>query len=218
MTTKIKNRVRRAMEKQDHPKLGIFFFGHRDYVGALWNTVGPLQFQFLVAQGLEPHHVLLDIACGSLRGGVHFVPFLDAGNYLGIDKERRLIRRGLRKELPGGVRRVKRPEFVVSRSFQFEHLSKKPDFALAHSLFTHLPTPLIIDCLTKLRSFAPQCRLFATFFESANTVTYAVTPCDTLEFRYTREEMAHFAREAGWEFHYIGPWGHPRGQVMTEFR
>src|SRR5579864_173888 len=143
------------MERQNHPRLGILFFGHRDYIGAQWDTVGPLQFQFLVDQGLKPHNVLLDIACGSLRGGVHFIPYLDDGNYLGLEKERQLIRLGLKKELPSELRRSKRPEFVVSDSFEFKRFSKRPDYAIAHSLFTHLPSSMILDCLTKLRQFAP---------------------------------------------------------------
>lgn len=57
--------------------------GPRGYVGGLWHELGELQFRFLVDQGLRPEHVLLDIACGSLRGGVRFVPYLNPGNYLG---------------------------------------------------------------------------------------------------------------------------------------
>ena len=80
--TSFRNRVRRAMAARNHPRLGVMVFGHRDYVGAHWEELGSLQFRFMVDQGLLPHHVLVDIACGSLRGGVHFIPYLDPGNYL----------------------------------------------------------------------------------------------------------------------------------------
>ena len=42
---------------------------HRDSVGGLWDEVGQLQVDFLVSRGLMQHHKLLDIGCGSLRGG-----------------------------------------------------------------------------------------------------------------------------------------------------
>src|SRR5947209_178803 len=50
--------------------------GHRTFVGGEWDTIGKLQFDFIVRQGLEPRHVLLDIGCGALRGGRFFIEYL----------------------------------------------------------------------------------------------------------------------------------------------
>ena len=60
---------------------------HRELVGGLWEELGVLQFEFLVKRGLKPHHRLLDVGCGALRGGVHFVRYLDPGCYHGIDRK-----------------------------------------------------------------------------------------------------------------------------------
>lgn len=73
--------------------------GHREYVGGLWHAIGARQFRFMVDEGLEPHHVLLDVACGSLRAGVRFIPYLQPGNYLGIEIRRELIEAGSRAKL-----------------------------------------------------------------------------------------------------------------------
>ena len=70
---------------------------HRAYVGGLWEEIGRLQFEFLLRQGLAPSDCFLDIACGSLRWGVHFINYLDPGNYLGIEKQRRLVELGIEK-------------------------------------------------------------------------------------------------------------------------
>src|SRR5689334_15595174 len=78
---------------------GVKKLGHRTYVGGLWDELGQLQFDFLVNNGLKPQHYLLDIACGSLRAGVHFIPYLEVGHYLGIDKEEDLIQAGIEQEL-----------------------------------------------------------------------------------------------------------------------
>lgn len=56
-----------------------------DAVGGLWQQMGQLQFDFLVRQGLKPEHRLLDIGCGTLRGGRHFIRYLNPGNYTGMD-------------------------------------------------------------------------------------------------------------------------------------
>jgi hypothetical protein len=70
---------------------------HRAYVGGLWEEIGRLQFEFLLRQGLAPSDCLLDITRGSLRGGVHFINYVNPGNYLGIQKQRRLVELGIEK-------------------------------------------------------------------------------------------------------------------------
>ena len=55
---------------------GIKMVGHREYVGGMWELIGKLQFNFIVGQGLKPENCFLDIACGPLRGGIHFIPYL----------------------------------------------------------------------------------------------------------------------------------------------
>ena len=91
---------------------------------------------FLVKQGLRPSHVLLDIACGSLRAGRLLIPYLAPGNYLGIDKHSEVIEAGKANEIEAGVLKAQRPEFVDC--FSFEKFSKRPDFCIAQSLFSHL--------------------------------------------------------------------------------
>ena len=39
--------------------------------------------------------MLIDIGCGALRGGVHFVRHLDPGHYFGMDSEPAAARRRL---------------------------------------------------------------------------------------------------------------------------
>jgi len=67
---------------------------HRKFVGSFWKEIGNLQFEFLCAQGLRKKDKLLDIGCGALRGGIHFIKYLEEGNYTGIDANESLIRAG----------------------------------------------------------------------------------------------------------------------------
>ena len=191
--------------------------GHRNYVGGMWDEIGRLQFDFLVQQGLEPSHCLLDIGCGSFRGGVRFIHYLDVGNYLGIDKERKLIELGIEKELGNTLYQKKQPLLVVSDDFTFDSFSKKPHFSLAQSLFTHLTAQDICLCLTRLRQFVePKHILFATFLEGDSSANPGASH-SLVAFRYTQHEMATFGANCGWKAKYIGNWNHPRNQMMMKY-
>ena len=82
---------------------------HRQMVGGLWDEMGQLQFDFLVRQGLSPEHRLLDIACGCLRGGVHFVRYLQPGNYYGVDVNAPLLERGRYELASAGIAELQPP-------------------------------------------------------------------------------------------------------------
>ena len=123
--------------------------GHREYVGGQWDTLGTLQFNFLVERGMRPEHYLLDVACGALRLGVRAIPYLDEGHYLGIEKEEKLVKAGLEDELPQSLRALKKPNIVVSSEFEFEKLGRQADFAMAQSLFSHLTADAVRKCLER---------------------------------------------------------------------
>jgi SAM-dependent methyltransferase len=192
--------------------------GHRAYVGGLWEALGTLQFRFMVEHGLEPEHVLIDVACGSLRGGVRFIPYLAPGNYLGIDMQQRLIEAGVDKELGKKLNALKRPEFVVSDRFEFGRFSRVPDFAIAQSLFSHLMADDIVLCLRNLRAVAkPGTKFYASFFESERPLRNPERSDPREKFLYSREQMAQFGTKCGWRSRYIGDWRHPRNQKMFEY-
>lgn len=192
--------------------------GHREFVGGMWDQVGKLQLDFLIKQGLKPSHVFLDIACGALRAGRLLIPYLTPGNYLGIDKHAELIESGKTNEIASDVLKTQRPEFIVSDSFEFEKFSKRPDYCIAQSLFSHLDKKDIDLCFGKLAAFVqPGCKFFATFFPTSIPVPQLGSSHSIRNFFYTRRAMEGFGRRAGWEPRYIGDWGHPRGQVMVEY-
>ena len=205
-------------EPIQHGEAGIRQVGHRNYVGGCWEEIGKLQFDYLISQGLRPHHYLCDVACGSLRAGIHFIRYLDRGHYLGIDKEQSLITAGIEKELGEELNTAKQPQFVVSSEFEFEHFSNRPHFTLAQSLFTHLPPRYIENCFEKLRAWiVPGGVFYATYFLTEAEIVNEDNPHDYRAFLYTKRQMEAFGESRGWKAEYIGNWKHPRGQVMVKY-
>lgn len=198
--------------------------GHRSGVGGMWEEIGRLQFDFLVEKGLKPSHYLLDIGCGSLRGGVHFIRYLEAGHYIGLDKSAPLLKAGQEIELKREGLVDKDPVFILSDHFDLTVLPKKMrfDYMLAQSVFTHLMPEQILYCLI---SVAPRLRLtgalYATFWLSKfDGITHgAPHPKRKGEKRFVRyvpTDLERIAAKAGLKIRFIGEWGHPRGQLMME--
>lgn len=200
---------------------------HRDVIGGRWDELGQLQLDFLVAEGLAPHHVLLDIGCGSLRGGVKFVPYLDPGNYWGVDKNKALLDIGYDIELRrlGLAERQPRAQLVRLPDFEFADLGMQCDYAIAQSLFTHLSSDSIRRCLTRVMpAMRSGARLYATFFELEDgepreceklhpdgmTVSYG----DRSFYHYHLDDFRAALDGLPARLDHVGDWGHPRGQRM----
>lgn len=115
-------------------------------VGGAWESKGKLQFDFLKRRGLMPDDCLLDIGCGTLRGGRFFIDYLDTGNYCGIDISEKAIAFG--KELVANQNMDHKKPYleVINGQLDFSELSGMSfDFVLAQSVFTHL-LPEDIEC------------------------------------------------------------------------
>jgi SAM-dependent methyltransferase len=199
---------------------------HRDMVGGMWEEIGRLQFEFLRARGLKPGHRLLDIGCGSLRGGIHAIKYLETGNYYGLDINSSLIEAG-RHELRLAGLSDKNPHLASSDRFELGLFRERFDYALALSVFTHLFANHIIRCLAEVREvMAPEGQFFATFFLAPHSVHLAPivhqpggvkTQYDCDPFHYSLDEIRAMAKLVNLSAEVIGDWNHPRAQQMLMF-
>ena len=195
---------------------------HRAAVGGMWEEIGALQFDFLVSQGLRPDHFLLDVGCGSLRGGRHFIAFLEAGRYFGVDKNEVLIRAGLDDELEPELREAKRPTIELMDDFGFERLGQPFNYALAQSVFTHIDLNSILRCLENVRRvLQPGGKFFATYSENPDIRNLDPIQRGGIRTRPDRDPYHYpvsvFSGLTEMQMEHIGDWGHPRGQKMLCF-
>ena len=191
---------------------------HRELVGGSWDEIGALQFYFLRSEGLRPEHTLVDVGCGALRGGVHFVAYLDEGNYCGIDSNRSLVTAGRRELDASGTRRSAR--LLVNDGFEVALFGAAFDYALAIALFTQLPSDEIARCLCAVGEvLEPHGRFYASFFQSPRSAQVEPIRHEPFHyaFHYSWEEMLTLGAEAGLAARLIGDWRHPERQQMLCF-
>lgn len=200
---------------------------HRDFVGGMWDEIGRLQFDFMLRQGLQPTDRLLDMGCGSLRAGVHFIKYLEPGNYYGIDMNASLINAGRDVELVEAGLVDREPQLLVNDRFECSGFGVRFGMVIAHSLFSHLEVNSIERCLVNIAEvLEPSGKFFATYFESPgphhledieHPVGDVVTHSDADPFHYHFSLFRHLVQGLPLEVRNIGPWGHPRSQHMLEF-
>ncbi len=118
----------------------------------------------LQAEGMQPHHRLLDIGCGALRLGCRAVPYLDPGHYWGTDASADLMAAGYAQELTAQDR-LPAAQLIADGVFAFAGVPDTIDYAIAFAVFTHLPPGTLRPALTRLRARCPHLkRLLLTVF------------------------------------------------------
>lgn len=186
---------------------------YRMFVGPpdKYDIVAAMQFNVMTLLGLREHHALLDIGCGSLRGGRLFIPYLLAGNYFGLEPERWLVEEGIRNELGQDVIALKRPTFLHEADFPLAAFGRQFDYLLAQSIFSHASMEQIRRCLEQARLVMHAESLFAcTYFEGKESYTGREWRYpDGVSYRF--EDLQGVAMAAGLDAQRLR-WPHPNGQ------
>lgn len=208
---------------------------HRETIGGLWDEMGEHQMRFLVAQGLQPQHRLLDIGCGPLRLGARAIRYLDPRRYFGTDISGDLVMAGYNLELDDALRLKTPPaNFAINDNFDFGFLPRPVDMAIAQSVFPHLPLNHLRRCLATLApKLVPGGRFFVTFFECPTRMD--ISP-PLLQFRagdpfrsgvqttdykdpyhHKVSDLEWAANPGTWSLELLGDWNHPQNQQMAVY-
>jgi hypothetical protein len=195
---------------------------HRDIVGGRWDETGRVQMAALRAEGMSPHHRLLDIGCGALRLGCKAVPYLNLGHYWGTDLSGPLMQRGYQLELTDKPRLLP-TQLIEDPDFAFPGVPANIDYAIAFAVFTHLPADHLFHALTTLHAKFPNLhRLLFTVFlapDHASAQTQyrqpdgVVTHPNRAPYHMLADDVTRLCRTAG----FTPQWRDtqlPRGQIL----
>ncbi len=221
-------KFRQKLSKSRRLSSGVKYYRGQG-IGGKWEEIGRLQFNFIIKNGLRPEDKFLDIGCGSLRGGIHFVKYLNQGNYCGIDREKHFLEAAREVELPNRQLEYKAPRLLCRNDFDFSKFGLEFDWALAQSVFSHLPWNSILRCLINLEKVLKKGgRFYATFFEDDRTGNQltplkhrpggVVTYFDQDPFHYKFQVFLELAAKVSLRVENLGDWNHPRNQKMLVFR
>ncbi len=139
---------------------------HRAYVGVAedYDLVSRTQFNLLTHLGLREDHYLLDIGCGSLRGGRLFIAYLLPDHYFGIEPNQWLLEDGIEKELGKQFIDLKQPHFSHDANFTCSVFRQQFDFILAQAIFVHAAPGQIRHCMQEVRQCMKPTSLFVANF------------------------------------------------------
>lgn len=111
----------------------------------LWRMKRAFQIDFLRRQGLQPWHRVLDIGCGSLRGGAALIAYLEPMGYSGIDVRANVLAEAL-KELQREKLAGKRAELTLVDDMAELDLRRRFNVLWAFSVLFHLADPILEAC------------------------------------------------------------------------
>jgi hypothetical protein len=187
---------------------------HRAFVGPpeKYDIVSAMQFNLLTFLGLREDHYLLDIGCGSLRGGRLFMVYLLSGHYFGMEPEKWLIAEGIKNELGEDLIKIKTPVFSYDNNFTCTKFGQKFNFILAQSIFSHASEAQIRRCMCEVEKCMKPTSIFVATFvrgETNYTGDKWVYPGCVI---YTLDHMVQLAKEVGLICKLIN-WFHPNQQA-----
>ncbi|KAL6132599.1 hypothetical protein ACLB2K_064839 [Fragaria x ananassa] len=132
---------------------------HHSNYGEPW-AGGRDVFEFLAQSShLKPDSRVLEIGCGTLRVGLHFIRYLRPGHFHCLERDELSLMAAFRYELPSQGLLHKRPLIVKGDNMDFSRFGSDVvyDLIYASAVFLHMPGDLVWTGLerltTKLKPF-----------------------------------------------------------------
>lgn len=167
----------------------------------LFEPIGRHVFAKLVECGLLPDSYVLDVGCGSLRGGYWLIHFLRPGHYCGIEPNQGMLESGLEVLLTPELLAEKQPRFDHNNRFDLGVFEQKFDFFLARSIWSHASLSQIEHMLDQFLVWGTEPAVFLASYVRAlkPEAEYTGTAFSWPAVRYRPETLHRVIRDRGLE-------------------
>jgi len=108
------------------------------------------QIRFLKQIGLKSQHYLLDLGCGTLRGGIPIIDYLEKWHYFGIEVRQEVLDEG-RKELQESELVDKEPTLIAVADISSLNLEQEFDYFWAYVVLIHMEDKILYDTISFIR-------------------------------------------------------------------
>lgn len=112
----------------------------------LWKMKRDFQIKFMKNIGLKPEHYLLEVGCGTLRGGIPLIEYLENSHYFGIEVREEALNEG-KKELTDSKLEDKKPTLLLSPDISQQTINQSFDYIWAFSVLFHMDDKILNDTL-----------------------------------------------------------------------
>jgi len=182
----------------------------------LWEMKRRFQIGFLRSVGLEPRQRLLDLGCGTLRGGIPLIAYLDPGHYAGVEVRGEVLDEG-RRELEESGLADRAPQLVHCPRLAELDLGRRFDVAWAFAVLIHMDDDILDEAVAAVARHLDD---GGVFYASANVGS---EPSGTWQgFPVVHREEAFYAdvfRRQGLALTDLGPltsFGHHHPRLAPE--
>lgn len=112
-----------------------------------WKMKRRFQIGFLKKHGLSSQHRLIDIGCGTLRGGIPMIKLLDKGHYTGIEVREDVLELA-RDELRHAKLEYKEPNLIHCTGLSTLELEYQAEYIWAFAVLIFMDDDALNACLS----------------------------------------------------------------------
>ena len=168
-----------------------------------WLALGKLQYDYLCEHGLRAVHDVLEIGCGNLRAGWRLIEHLEPGRYTGIDISPDVLLAANDTVEEFGLQ-DRDARLTLVRDLRFGWLpDARFDVIHAHSVFSHCPPEVILECFDHVGRILRPDGLFDFTFNATQGKEHHVLHED---YYYRPENLLRAARARGFEATFMDDW------------
>jgi cyclopropane fatty-acyl-phospholipid synthase-like methyltransferase len=163
---------------------------------------------FLKKHGLKKTDVFLDYGCGALSSGMHFINYLDANKYHGIDISPKVIEEGKKRVVKNNLENKNAFIKCIDSNEDFIIKNVKFDLIWSQSVFTHLPEDVARRIILNLKSLLSEKGKFYLTF-NLNTINEDVKQKNFKDFYFPISFFNKICDELDLNSEVIHDWTHP---------